>query len=152
VPAVTASGIAIRGFTVTGACVTPAVTASGYDALPEPPPAPTGDSRGGGGSWGYSGRSVHWPKKKREEWEEYVLGLIRETYAPDETDSVAEAIEAIEAVAPTPADPKAVEAVVKALVPEAPAREIKAAIERDPIADDDDEFLAMIMKDIDLWL
>jgi hypothetical protein len=107
---------------------------------PEPEPEPPARTHGGGGRWGTSGRRIVWPKKKREEWQEYVRDEIRRLYG---TLDVEEAVEAVAPYIPAEVDPRAVQAVVRALVPSVPLAEIKRAVaplveELDLIALDED--------------
>jgi hypothetical protein len=92
---------------------------------PEPEPEPPARTHGGGGRWGTSGRRIVWPKKKREEWQAYVRDEIRRLYG---TLDVEEAVEAVAPYIPAEVDPRAVQAVVRALVPDVPLAEIKRAV------------------------
>jgi hypothetical protein len=131
-------------YAIDGSPVT--LTYSG-EVEPEPEPEPEAPPRthGGGGRWGTSGRRIVWPKKKREEWQEYVRDEIRRLYG---TLDVEEAVEAVAPYIPAEVDPRAVQAVVRALVPSAPLAEIKRAVA--PLVDEldlialDEDFLRFV--------
>jgi hypothetical protein len=105
---------------------------------PEPEPVPVSRIGGGGG-----GRRWEWSKKRREDWERFTLRLIRRMNG--EPEDIEEAIAVVAPHVPREVDPRAIQAVIRALLPEAPIAEIKAAVvqivekpEFDPAVIDED--------------